>query len=91
MSVSKNNGQEAAYEPNAITPTAELDLQRLAELLANDEISWPSDLSAQQAEQLTQAVRHRRRSRLITIISRQIANDLTRDQRQETPYDCREV
>ncbi len=91
MPVSKNSDQQAVNEPPAIPPAAWWDLQRLAELLAKDAISWPSGLSAQQDEQLLEAVRSRRRSRLVTIISRQIAHDLARDERQEEPNDCREV
>ena len=58
----------------ARAPAAQIE--RLAELVAGGEVEWPDDLPESQAAELTAAVRRCRRSRLIKLIARQIAQDI---------------
>ena len=67
------------------------DLERLASLVANDEIAWPDDLSANQTAELTADVRRRRRSRLVKLVTRSIAADIARDRSHGGSDDSDEV
>lgn len=69
-------GEPARTENAAGAPA--LDIERLATLVANGEVAWPSDLPEPQAAELTAKVRRRHRSRLITIIARLVAADIAR-------------
>jgi hypothetical protein len=59
------------------TPTASID--ELARLVDDGQTGWPQDLPRAQQHRLTTEVRRRRRSRLIQITARLIADDLDRD------------
>ena len=59
--------------------TSAVDFERLADLVANGEVAWPTDLPEQQATDLTRMVRDRLRSRLVRITSRLVAAELTQD------------
>ena len=69
---------------SGITVSAELhaqqpvDLQRLAALIANTELPFPSDLAAGDARRLTENVRFEKRKRLIQFLARAIAHDIVR-------------
>ena len=84
MTISRNNGREASDDSNR-DPKTGPELERLAALLATDEVRWPDGLTPDQAAQLAGAVRCQRQSRLIKIIAQQIANSLTGDQIEEVP------
>ena len=59
------------------------DIDRWAELLATNRVSWPADICPEIAVRLSRAVRERRRSRLVTLIARLIAADLIRKTAQD--------
>ena len=55
------------------------DLGRLADLVIQGDIGWPSDLSEARAAELTAVIRRRLRSRLVRLVGRQVAAELARD------------
>lgn len=60
------------------TPRSQEQLSRLAELVASGELPLPSDLSADELDELVRNVRVRRRRRLFRYIARAIALDIHR-------------
>lgn len=58
------------------------DIDRWADLLATNRVSWPADICPDAADRLSMAVRERRRSRLVSLMSRLIAADLIRGKSQ---------
>jgi hypothetical protein len=54
-------------------PKPEVEIPRLAQLVADGEIPFPQDLSPEQDAQLTQAVRILNRKKTVSFIARQIA------------------
>lgn len=55
---------------------AENDLARMAEVVANGQVPFPTDLPESEAERLRLLVVCRRRKRLVTLIARAIARDI---------------
>ena len=82
MTISRNNGREASDDSNR-DPKTGPELERLAALLATDDVRWPDGLTPDQAEQLAGAVRRHHRSRLIKIVAQHIASSLLSDQIEE--------
>lgn len=62
-------------------------LERWAQLLADGEVTWPTDIAEPWATELTGMVRRKLRTRLIKQIARLIAGHMTGDRRQEMPYE----
>jgi len=73
----------------ADTPT--VTVERLAALVADGEVGWPDGLTQRQAADLTAAVCGLRRSRLISLVARLIAEDIARNQSQGACDDRHQV
>lgn len=75
------NQEHSGHGFPAARPTdldATFDLERVAQLVATGEAKWPAELSERQATELSGAVRHHRRGRLVSLIAKSIAADLAR-------------
>ena len=60
-----------------VSPTPE-QFNRVAELVANGELPFPEDLSAERSHRLLNEVQQRRRCRLVKFIAHTIAMDILR-------------
>lgn len=74
---------EGFAAPKPATTHNELDVAKVAVLVADGEIEWPTDLTDAQAAALSKVVREINRSRLINLVARLIAEDIFRDHAQE--------
>lgn len=80
----RSNRGKVLESDNLPVESNDLDVTRIARLIADGEVDWPEKLTSDQASALTTKIRNLNRSRLIKLVARLIANDMFRDQAPET-------
>lgn len=65
----------------------ELDVAKVAPLVADGEVAWPDDLTNAQVAALTVAVRNLNRTRLIKLVARLLAADIACEQASEIDHE----
>ena len=75
---SKNNVADHEHDAAINKVEPRLNFSRIAQLVADDEIPWPTNLSPNDADRLRLAVREIRRSQLVYLVARLIAADIAR-------------
>ncbi len=78
--------QDHSSPSQAVATPSEISaetLSRCADLLATEEINWPTGLSESQEAALVAEVRRYRRLRLIKFIASRIAADIAREEKAE--------
>ena len=84
MPSSKINSTGLIPSAGESTPHIPTDaLTRCAQLIADGEIEWPSEVFDEQDGELLALVRRYRRSRLVKFLASQIAADIARERRSD--------
>lgn len=81
-----NEANDDTREPHEADVQTQLStvqgFSRWADLVARGEVAFPTGLTEGQEESLLQAVRQRRRQRLVQVIARAVAQDIRRSRGQ---------